>query len=195
VVAKKKAELRRQLRLAQRLKTMTLSAVVLMLLAAYPMFLVARQASLDPVFVGLDALELPSWARGEKSDASGGSRWCIGRCRFRERTWQSARPPEETQTAYQSALHGAGWRPRVGGICPTAEEGVVTCWFHDEYLLDMWVRAPICITPPVRPTLSPQPAPSSPGATPAAPGEGPPACPGALVTVKVFNSVGYETGG
>jgi len=83
----------------------------------------------------------------------------------------------------------------VGGICPTAEEGVVTCWFHDEYLLDMWVRAPICITPPVRPTLSPQPAPSSPGATPAAPGEGPPACPGALVTVKVFNSVGYETGG
>jgi hypothetical protein len=199
VAAKKRAELRRQLRLAQRLKTMTLSAVVLLLLAAYPMFLAARQVSLDPVFVGLNSLELPDWAAGKATDASGGSRWCIGRCRFRERTWQSARPPDETLAAYQSALHDAGWRPRLTGICPTAQDGVVTCWYHDEYMLDMWVRAPICNTPPVRPTLAPTRTPArtspSPGAevtTP--PAEAPSACPGALVTVKVFNSVGYAPG-
>ncbi|MGE5830966.1 MAG: collagen-like protein, partial [Micromonosporaceae bacterium] len=187
-VRKRRAELRRQLKLAQRLKTLTLFTVVLLLLAAYPLFLVARQASQDPVFLGLDSLKLPSWAAGEKSDASGGSRWCVGECRFRERTWQSGRPPEETQAAYDKALRGYGWRPRVGGICPAATDGIVTCWFHDEYLLDMWVRAPVCEIPPVRPSIgagasgSPRPAATT------------PPCPGALVTVKVFNSVGYQVG-
>lgn len=184
-IRQRRAELRRQLRLAQRLKTLTLFTVVLLMLAAYPLFLVARQASQDPVFVGLDSLKLPAWAAGEKSDASGGSRWCIGSCRFRERTWQSARPPEETQAAYEKALRGYGWRPRVGGICPAAADGVVTCWYHDEYLLDMWVRAPVCETPPARPAPSGTAQPAQPTTPP---------CPGAFVTVKVFNSVGYQPG-
>ena len=50
----------------------------------------------------------------------------------------------------------------------------------------MWVRAPVCEEPPARPTASPAAKAPSAGATPA--------CPGAYVTVKVFNAVSYNPG-
>jgi hypothetical protein len=53
--------------------------------------------------------------------------------------------------------------------------------------MDMWVREPICDVPPPRATVSPRPS--------ASPGPSPPAaqtCPGALVTMKIFNAVDYE---
>ncbi len=29
----------------------------------------------------------------------------------------------------------------------------MTCWKKDEYVMDMWVRAPICDVPPPRPSI------------------------------------------
>lgn len=190
----KRAEMRRHLKVAQQLKVGTLVVVVALLLAAYPMYLFTRSVAQDPVFKDLDRLDLPGWATVQHSDAAAGSRWCIGDCRRHTRTWASERTPEETGPAYETALFEAGWRPWIDGLCPAVEDGQATCWVRDEYVLQMWVRAPVC--PPTRPTISPQPAGE---AGDAAESADPPAsapavatCPATLVTVKVFNAIDYE---
>jgi hypothetical protein len=184
----RRAELRKHLRVAQQLKVGTLAVVAMLLLAAYPTYLFTRSVSSDPVFGDLDSLDLPDWANTKHEDAASGNRWCIEQCRFRVRTWASARKADETNDAYDTALRDAGWRPRAEGVCPPVEEGKASCWQRDEYVLDMWVRAPICDIPPPRPPVTP-----APGQT-AAPDPGPtaPPCPGALVTVKVFNAIDYS---
>jgi hypothetical protein len=191
----KRAEIRKQLRIRQQLKVGTLALVALLLLAAYPVFLFTRSVAQDPVFGELDSLTLPEWATMLHEDAASGSRWCIGECRSRDRTWASEREPEETNTAYITALTDAGWRPRVEGLCPSVDEGLATCWQRDEYVMDMWVRAPICNVPPPRPTVegvSPAPEATSPaGATPE-PQATAALCPGSLVTVRVFNAIDYN---
>jgi hypothetical protein len=143
------------------------------------------------VFSDLDALDLPGWATMQHQDAASGSRWCIGHCRFRERTWASERKDQETFAAYDSALRSAGWRPRATGVCPAVEEGNASCWQRDEYVLDMWVRAPICDIPPPRPATTAQPGPTT---GPAPNQSAAAACPGAYVTVKVFNAIDYSAG-
>jgi hypothetical protein len=66
-------------------------------------------------------------------------------------------------------------------------DGVASCWQRDEYVMDMWIRAPICDVPPPRPSITvavPTPDPSAaPAASPTEP------CPGALVTVEVRNAI------
>jgi hypothetical protein len=193
----RRAEIRKHLRIAQQLKVGTLVVVALLLLAAYPVYLFTRSVTSDPVFAGLDALDLPGWATQKYTDAASGSRWCIGQCRFRERTWASERKQDETNDAYDAALRKAGWRPRTSGVCPAVTEGKASCWERDEYMMDMWVRVPICDIPPPRPATSPQAgATSSPqaGAT-AAPDPNASAaatCYGSYVTVKVFNAIDYQ---
>ena len=195
----KRAEIRKHLRIQQQLKVGTLILVAVLLLAAYPIYLFTRSVSADPVFGELDRLSLPSWAAILHEDAASGSRWCIGECRSRDRTWASEREPEETNTAYVTALQDAGWRPRLEGLCPAVDEGVATCWQRDEYVMDMWVRAPICNVPPPRPTVEGQ-APTPERRHPGTPGvegtPGPPVdpllCPGSLVTVRVFNAIDYN---
>lgn len=205
----KRAEIRKHLRIQQQLKVGTLALVAILLLAAYPVYLFTRAIAQDPVFGELDKLGLPAWATVEHADFASGSRWCIGECRSRDRTWASEREPMETNAAYVTALHDAGWRPRTTGLCPEVEDGFATCWRRDEYVLDMWVRAPICNLPPPRPSLSPgdekeadegeeasaegdagdaaEPDPNASGGTLE--------CPGALVTVRVFNAIDYDPGG
>jgi len=183
----KRAEIRRQLRVAQQLKVATLVVVAMLLLLAYPIYELTKAGVKDPVLGQLDALNLPGWADVDHDDATEGSRWCIKKCRYRQRTWESERKPDETNLAFDTALRQAGWRPRTDGICPGATEGTATCWKRDEYVMDMWVREPICDVPPPRATVSPRPS--------ASPGPSPPAaqaCPGALVTMKIFNAVDYE---
>ncbi len=189
----KRAEIRKQLRIAQQFKVATLIVVAILLLAAYPIYEFTRAATRDPVFGDLDALDLPSWATVQQEDAASGSRWCIGQCRLRERTWASERKPDETQDVYDTALRNAGWRPRNAGLCPEVQEGTATCWQRDEYVMDMWVRAPICDLPPPRPTTSTKPAGSaSRSATPGGSAPGAAACPGSLVTVYVYNAIDYH---
>jgi hypothetical protein len=192
----KRAELRKHLRIQQQLKVGTLILVAMLLLAAYPVYLFTRSVAEDPVFGGLDALDLPSWAAIQHDDAAEGSRWCIEQCRYRKRTWASERKPDETNQAYVTALQAAGWRPRTTGFCPQVSEGVASCWKRDEYVMDMWIREPICDVPPPRPSISPLPpaataSPASP-APPAADVSPTPLCPGSLVTVSVFNAIDYR---
>jgi integrin beta 3 len=184
----RRAEMRRQLRVAQQLKVATLVVVAVLLLAAYPAYLFTRTIAQDPVLGELDGLNLPSWAAIQHDDVFSGSRWCIGQCRYRERTWESQHNPQDTNTAYVSALNDAGWRPRTDGVCPTVSDGIATCWKRDAYVMDMWVRAPVCDIPPTRPvtggaTPSPSPSPQSGSDN---------SCAAALVTVKVFNAIDYH---
>jgi integrin beta 3 len=179
----KRTELRRQARVAQRAKVMSLVVIAVLLLGAIPIYLFVRTVTQDPVFNALDSLGLPTWAAGPHTDAYTGSRLCIKECRFRERTWQSERPPDETHLAYATALTDAGWRARTEGACPAYAEGIPSCWHKDEYVLDMWVRAPVCDEPPARPTSTPAAGQTVPAT---------PRCPGSYVTVKVFNAVSYD---
>jgi integrin beta 3 len=181
----RRAEMRRQLRVAQQLKVATLVVVALLLLAAYPVYLFTRSIAQDPVLGQLDGLNLPSWANVQHSDVFSGSRWCIEQCRYRERTWVSQHDPQETNKVYVDALGAAGWRPRTDGVCPSVSDGLATCWKRDAYVMDMWVRAPVCDIPPSRPTAGTQPTPT-PAATPGN------SCAAALVTVKVFNAIDYH---
>jgi hypothetical protein len=184
----KRAEIRKHLRIAQQLKVGTLALVAMLVLAAYPVYLFAREVAQDPVIGEFDSLDLPGWANIEHTDTADGSRWCIHKCRYRQRTWASERAPDETQTQYETSLRDAGWRPRTAGSCAPIEDGQVTCWKRDEYVMDMWVRAPICDLPPPRPVASGSPAASAPAAPPAAP-----TCPGAYVTMRVWNAIDYDT--
>jgi hypothetical protein len=185
----KRAELRKHLRIQQQLKVGTLALVAMLLLAAYPVYLFTTAVAQDPVFTAMDQLDLPEWAAYEHADAASGSRWCIDQCRYRTRTWKSERKPEETSDTYSTALSAEGWRIRTEGFCPQVAEGVMTCWKKDEYVMDMWVRAPICEVPPPRQSIdgaSPSTAPT-PQAAPTAQ-----VCPGALVTMDVRNAIDYH---
>lgn len=187
----KRAELRKHLRIQQQLKVGTLALVAMLLLAAYPVYLFTTAVAQDPVFTALDDLELPDWAAYEYTDASSGSRWCIDQCRFRTRTWASERAPEETSEAYSIALTADGWRLRPPEVfCPKVAEGVMTCWKKDEYVMDMWARAPICEVPPPRPSIEGA-APTAAPTAQAAPAT--PVCPGSLVTMDVRNAIDYRT--
>jgi hypothetical protein len=195
-----RSEIRRQLRNVARLRVATLSVIVAVVLGAPVGFLAIREATRDPVFADLDGLSLPAWAAGRHQDEASGSRWCIRECRFRERTWESARAPDQTVQAFQKALRGQGWMPWTAPGCPAEGiEGYDSCWQRDEYVLDLWIREPVCDIKPVRPTVGPTgsappvavapsgPAPSGPAASPSTET----ACPGAVATAKVFNRIAY----
>lgn len=158
-----------------RLRMATLILVCLLLLGALPAVLAIRQATRDPVFAELDALAVPAWAAATHDDLASGSRWCLGHCRYRERTLQSTRLVAETNSAYQNALIKEGWKPWTLADC--AEPSVVgeyTCWQRDEYTLDLWVRpAPCDFSQPAPPQAN-----------------GPDLrCANSLVTVKVRNRI------
>jgi integrin beta 3 len=177
----RRAEMRRQLKIAQQLKVVTLTIVALLLLAAYPVYLLVRASVQDPILGALNGLDLPSWAAMNHQERAEGSRWCIGGCRMYSSSWESERVPEETDAAFRQALGQAGWRERAAGTCPRAAEGIASCWKRDEYVMDMWVRAPICELPPPRPTTGT----STPAPTPTV------TCPQALVTMQVYNAISY----
>lgn len=180
----RRAELRKHMRIQQQLKSITLTLVVLLLLAAYPAYLFAQALAKDPVFSGLDGLNVPEWAAYEYEDRADGSRWCIEECRFRTREWHSERPPAETQDVYAHALLDDGWRRYAGTCQEAADDSVITCWQKDEYVMIMHVRLPLCEAPPPRDPL--------PGATPSAePSPTRPACPGAEVTMNIWNAIDF----
>lgn len=187
-----RAEARRQLQQVARLRVATLVMVVLVVLGAPASFFVIREVTRDPVFQELDALDVPTWGAGKHTDDAFGSRWCIKDCRFRERTWESMRGPEETNQAYASALRKAGWIPWTVPSCPAKGiEGIDSCWQRDEYVLDLWVREAVCETKPTRPTVNPA-QPSGQASGPPVGGSPDAGCPVALATVKVYNRIGYQ---
>jgi hypothetical protein len=206
-----RVHMQRQLQQVYRLRAATVIAIVLAVVGAPAAFFVIREFTRDPVFVELDGLDVPKWAAGKHTDGAYGSRWCIRECRFRERTWESERGPQETNDAYVTALHRNGWTTWDVPDCqPQGVDGLEACWQRDEYVLDLWVRAAVCEVKPVRPTVDPSavvpgasgkppsgapkasaaPLPAGPSAPPSASAD--PSCPGAVTTVKVFNRIMYQ---
>ena len=163
-----RAELHQQVKTVQRLKMATLTALSLVLLLAFPLYLGILKVTED----------------------YSGNRWCIPECEFGQRSRESSHDVDETHQAYYTALSANGWRPRVGDECPAEEDGIASCWRRDQYVLDMWVREKYCEERPVRPTGGPGAGQSaSPVPTPP-----PSGCGVSLVTVKVFNAVAYKRG-
>jgi integrin beta 3 len=167
----------------------TLAAVAVVLLAALPAIFLVRDAAADPVFAGLDSLQLPSWAAHSRQDMSSGNRWCVRSCRLRERTWRSDRPAADTNPVYVTALTDAGWRPWSTSGCPKVPG--LTCWQRDEYALDLFTRDLPCDLASLPPTPTGSVDPSASAPVPPAPnGPEPPAtCVGSLVSAKVANRI------
>lgn len=185
-----RSELRKQMREQQRVRMLTLMAIVVTVLGALPLFLLVQAATRDPVFQSLDALEVPGWAASAHSDEVGGSRWCVLECRYRERDVESDKTPEETNTVYMAALQDAGWARWKPADCPSQAagqqvEGHYSCWRKDEYTLDLWVREKPCTDELLRnrPTVAPS---GSPAAQASPPAED---CSGSLVSFKVYNAI------
>jgi len=177
----RRAELRKQLKIQQQLKGVTLVLVVLLLLAAYPVYLFTQTFAADPVFAELDGLDLPEWAAYHHEDKAEGSRWCIQQCRVRERIWDSERGPQDTHPVYATALLADGWR--LNDRCVTvSDDSVASCWKKDEYVMIVHVIEPICEVAPPRDPL--------PGATPA-PEEtaADRQCPGSRVNMLIMNAI------
>ncbi|GLL02480.1 hypothetical protein [Dactylosporangium matsuzakiense] len=208
---------RAQVKRVRQLRYATIIFLVLAVIGAPVAFFVIRELSRDPVFAELDELNLPEWAARNPTDGAVGSRWCINECRSRQRTWESARGPDETNRAFVGKLRDAGW---VEWDIPDCQaegvDGIETCWQRDEYVLDLWVRAAVCDVKGARPTISPAPpaatggartptgkasakAPSAAVSQPPAGGDGNGApttiCPLAVTTIKVFNRISYDPGG
>lgn len=184
-----RAEARRESRERSRLRAAVLALVSIVLLGAVPLFFGIRTLSRDPVFDNLDQLDVPGWAAAKTVDDVSGSRWCLLDCRLRERTVTSEKAPDETAKAYEDALRQDGWQPWKVSRCPEQEtKGSYTCWRRDELTLDLWVRDPTCVPPPVdgEPAVVPS---TDPSADPSAAATG---CTGSLVSVKVRNAIDDE---
>ncbi|PZF99964.1 hypothetical protein C1I99_10565 [Micromonospora deserti] len=180
-----RSELRRQIRKRRRLRMGVLALVSVLLLGAIPLWFGFQTLSRDPVFDTLDGLDVPGWAAVTTVDDVSGSRWCLLDCRLRERTVESERSPQETTQVYEQALAKDGWRPWRVSHCPEQPaKGSYTCWRRDELTLDLWVREPTCVPPPVdgEPAVLPSPDPSTAAAQ----------CTGSLVSVKVRNAIDDE---
>jgi len=174
------------------MRRFTLVAAVLLVLGAYPSFLLLQAATRDPAVNSLNTLDLPAWAANDVKDEEFGSRWCIRECRFRERTLSSTRGPDETAAVYKQVLKDAGWVPWVVERCPEQPvPGSYSCWKRDEYTLDLWVREPACAFDPLRnrPTVGPTEA--LPSAAPVPPADD---CTGAAITIKVRNGIADDRG-
>jgi hypothetical protein len=181
--------------------SLLLVGLTLVLLAVLPALFLLKDLASDPVYAGLDSLNVPAWAKLAHQDAQTGNRYCVGSCELRERVVQSGRPTEQTDAAYQSALRKAGWTPLTGEKCPTGQPGKYTCWQREQYALDLWARDANCTTSGAGgPTLGPSAvlpsgeagmgemgeSPAS-SAAPSSTGPATAACPASQVTIKVGN--------
>jgi hypothetical protein len=117
--------------------TVAVIAVLAVLLVAAVLWL-GRAFSVDPTRRAVDELAVPGWAAVSVHDETYGSRWCLGECRVRMRTWTSEGTVDDTANEYWQAVLNAGWTPAdpeqcVGGL---GEEG---CYVRDELYLELWV--------------------------------------------------------
>ncbi|HET6532728.1 MAG TPA: hypothetical protein VFH03_19240 [Actinoplanes sp.] len=186
---------RAQLRARRRLRLVALVSLTLVVLVLLPLFVGLRAASRDPVLRSLDALDVPAWASTQVDDKSSGSQWCFLDCRFRERTAQSERAFDETNTEYVRALTAAGWQPWRVAACPEQpiSDGQYSCWRRDELTLDLWVRLPQCAADAVA-AQDPATLPSAGPDGAVAPAPDPAKCVGSTVSIKVQSAATDQRG-
>lgn len=124
-------------RIEQLRMTVLVIAVCAVLLVAAVLWL-GRAVTVDPTRRAADELTVPGWAAASVADETYGSRWCLGECRVRMRTWRSEGTADDTAREYWRAALNAGWIPAdpkscIGGF---GEEG---CYTRDELYLELWV--------------------------------------------------------
>lgn len=112
-------------------------AVTAVLLVAAVLWL-GRAFTVDPTRRAVDELAVPGWAAVSVHDETYGSRWCLGECRVRMRTWASEGTVDDTANEYWQAVLNAGWTPADPALCVggLGEEG---CYVRDELYLEIWV--------------------------------------------------------
>lgn len=117
--------------------TVAAIAVSAVLLVAAVLWL-GRAVTVDPTRRAVDELDVPGWAAMNVADQTYGSRWCLGECRVRMRTWSSEGTVDDTAREYWQAILNAGWTPADAEMCVggVGEEG---CYVRDELYLELWV--------------------------------------------------------
>ena len=188
----KRAEIRQHLRIAQQLKVGTLILVAFLMLAAYPVYLFTREVAPGPGHRRA-GLARPAGLGGHAAHRRGQRQPLVHQ--------RMPVPPADLGVRAAAGRDPGAVRDRAarrrlaapdrGRMRPGATRASATCWKRDEYVMDMWVRAPICDIPPPRPAIAP-----APGATAERRHRNRrrATCPGALVTMRVFNSIAYQNG-
>ncbi|GAB3231701.1 hypothetical protein GCM10027447_27000 [Glycomyces halotolerans] len=121
-----------------RLTVLAVAAATVLLVAAVLWH--GRALTIDPTRRAVDELDVPAWASVSVSDETYGSRWCVGECRVRTRTWTSEGTVDDTAGEFWKALLENGWRPADEELC-VGEEG---CYVRDELYLELWVVPVSC---------------------------------------------------
>ncbi|MCD0444902.1 hypothetical protein LO763_14890 [Glycomyces sp. A-F 0318] len=119
-----------------RMSVIAVGVSAVLLVAAVLFF--GRAVTVDPTRRAADELAVPGWAAATVREETYGSRWCLGECRVRMRTWTSEGTVEDTAREYWEAALNAGWVPADPGLCVggLGEEG---CYTRDELYLELWV--------------------------------------------------------
>ncbi|WP_112139790.1 hypothetical protein [Glycomyces dulcitolivorans] len=122
----------------ERLRMGVVAVVVSAVLLVAAVLFLGRAVTVDPTRRAADELSVPRWAAVSVADETYGSRWCLGECRVRMRTWESEGTVEDTSAVYWKAVLDAGWVPAEAGTCVggVGEEG---CYVRDELYLELWV--------------------------------------------------------
>ncbi|WP_051704632.1 hypothetical protein [Glycomyces sp. NRRL B-16210] len=121
-------------RLRLTVVAVAVSAVVLVAAVLW----VGRAVTVDPTRRAVDELSVPAWAALSASDETYGSRWCVGECRVRMRTWTSEGTVDDTAGEYWRAILEAGWVPADPALCVGGSEEA-GCYVRDELYLELWV--------------------------------------------------------
>ncbi|WP_100444956.1 hypothetical protein [Glycomyces xiaoerkulensis] len=124
-----------------RLTVQAVAGAAVLLVAA--VLWLGRAATVDPTHRAADALEVPAWAATSVADRTYGSRWCLGECRVRMRTWTSEGPVEDTHREFGRAALESGWLPADEGLC-VGGPGEGGCYVRDQLFLELWVVPAAC---------------------------------------------------
>lgn len=124
-----------------RITVLVVAGATVLLVVAVLWF--GRAFTIDPTRRAVDELQLPDWAATVVGDETYGSRWCLGECRVRMRTWTSEGTVEDTTREFWQAALEAGWIPADDDMCVDrkAEGG---CYVRDELFLELWIAPAAC---------------------------------------------------
>lgn len=122
----------------ERLRLTVVAIAVAAILLVAGMLWFGHAVTVDPTRRAADELSVPGWAAVTVSDETYGSRWCLGECRVRMRTWTSEGTVEDTSREFWQAALEAGWTKADPDLCVggVGEEG---CYVRDELYLELWV--------------------------------------------------------
>lgn len=124
-----------------RMTALAVACAAVLLVCAVLWF--GRAFTIDPTRRAVDELEVPAWAAVDADDETYGSRWCVGECRVRVRTWASEGTVEDTGSEYRRTVLANGWIPADEGLC-VGGEGGTGCYVRDELFLELWVVPVTC---------------------------------------------------